>query len=462
MLQVGIPGLHDELGRAHHVGAIGPEHHRRPLVGGGEGHGALHLPQGGLGEPLGHGPGGVVVRIDGPVVGVEDLLHLPGGTAVLVQGDDLLHRHLGLGDGACLVHTQHVHMGQRLHGGQLVDQGLLLGQPHDGHRQGHAGEQVQPLGDHADEGGHHRGHRLGELIALDHQLVVEQGRANGDEGEADEPDQPVQRLHHLGAAHPLVGLGLQGQAGGVAVRPHPVQPGPALAGHHKAAGQQLVPHVLGDGVGLAGDQGLVHRHLPGQHRAVGGDLVPRPQLHNVLPHQLVDGDGAQLPVPHHLHPGLADEGQLLQGGPGAELLDDADEGVDDGDAQEHHVLEVPGQHQQGRQHHKDQVEEGEGVLPDDLPGGLGVGGHRLVAHALLQKLGGLGGGESGFGVGENPLRLPGRAGGPFLPAACPLFFLPPAPGGRGLLCLRRLSHRKAPFCISLGNHGISYHRKGLA
>jgi hypothetical protein len=149
----------------------------------------------------------------------------------------------------------------------------------------------------------------------------------------------------------------------------------------------------------------------------------------------VHRDGAQLPVPHHLDPGLADEGQLFQGGPGAELLDDADDGVHRGDAQEHHVLEVPGQHQQGGQHHKDQVEEGEGIFPDDLAGGFGVGGHRLVAQAMLQEVRRLGGGEAHFRVGEHPFRFMGRAGGPFLPAALPLFFLPPAPGGRGLLCL---------------------------
>ena len=340
MLQVGIPGLHDELGRAHHVGAIGPEHHRRPLVGGGEGHGALHLPQGGLGEPLGHGPGGVVVRVDGLVIGVEDLLHPGPGAAVLVQGDHLPHRHLRLGDGACLVHTQNVHVGQGLHRAHLVHQGLPLGQAHDGHRQSHAGEQVQPLGDHADEGGHHGGHRVGKHVLLHHQFVVEQGRPDGDQGETDEADQLVQRLHHLRTAHPLVGLGLQRQPGSIAGRPHPIQTGAAFAGHHKAAAEQLIAGVLCDGVGLAGDEGLVYRHLAGHHRAVGGDLIPRAQLHNVLPHQLVDGDGAQLAVPHHLHPGLAEQGELLQGGPGAQLLDNADDGVDHGDAQKHHVPEI--------------------------------------------------------------------------------------------------------------------------
>ena len=171
VLQIGVPGLHDELRRTHHIGPVGTEDHRRPLVGGGEGDGALYLPQRGFAESLRHRAGGVVVRVDSAIVGVENFLHLPGGAAVLVQGHHLLNGHLRLGDGARLVHAQHVHMGQGLHGGQLVDQGLALGQPHDGHRQRHAGQQVQPLGDHADEGGHHGGHRLVEGVFLHHQLV---------------------------------------------------------------------------------------------------------------------------------------------------------------------------------------------------------------------------------------------------------------------------------------------------
>ena len=338
-------------------------------------------------EALGHGPGGVVVRVDGLVIGVEDLLHPGPGAAVLIQRHHLPHRHLRL--------------------------------------------------DHADEGGHHSRDRLGERVLLYHQLVIKQGRPDGDQGKADEPDQLVQRLHHLRPAHPLIGLGLQGQPGGIAGRAYAVQPGPALAGHHKAAAEQLVPGVFGDGVRLAGDKGLVHRHLAGHHRAVGGNLVPRAQLHNVLPHQLVEGDCAQLAVPHHLHPGLAEQGELFQGGPGAQLLDDADDGVDYGDAQEHHVPEIAGHHQQRRQHHKHQVKKGQGVFPDDLAGGLGIGGHSLIAQPPLQKLARLGGGQPHLGVGKNALRLPAVPGGALLPppGTLPIVIVPPALGRRGLLRL---------------------------
>lgn len=90
---------------------------------------------------------------------------------------------------------------------------------------------------------------------------------------------------------------------GVGLRPHPVQPGPAAAGHHEGAGEQLVAGGLGDGVGLAGDEGLVDLHLAGEDGGVGGDLVAGGQLRHVIPHQLGGGHGDQVPLPHHVGPG---------------------------------------------------------------------------------------------------------------------------------------------------------------
>ena len=48
----------------------------------------------------------------------------------------------------------------------------------------------------------------------------------------------------------------------------------------------------------------------------------------------------------------------------------------------------------------------QGVFPDDLAGGLGIGGHSLIAQPPLQKLARLGGGQSQLGIGKNALRLP--------------------------------------------------------
>ena len=236
------------------------EHHRRPLVGGGEGDHLLGLPAVPLLEAPGQSLGGVVVGIHHLVVGTQHSLHLLG-RGLGVQAHQLLHRHVRLGDGARLIHAQYIHPGQGLNGAHLVDQGFPLGQAHHRDGQGHAGQEVQALGNHADEGGHHGGDGGGEALLLYQKFVAKQGDAQGNEGEADDPNQAVQGLHHLGLARPLVRLGLMGQTGSVAGRSHLVHPGPALARHHKAAGEQRVPGIFHDGVRLAGDEGLVHRHL---------------------------------------------------------------------------------------------------------------------------------------------------------------------------------------------------------
>ena len=97
----------------------------------------------------------------------------------------------------------------------------------------------------------------------------------------------VQGAHHLALAGAGVLFGGQGQLGGVGVRPHLVHPGPALAGDDETAGAETVPRPLGDGVRLAGDEGLVHLGLAGEHRPVGGDLAPSGELDDIPPYQLV-------------------------------------------------------------------------------------------------------------------------------------------------------------------------------
>ncbi len=231
------------------------------------------------------------------------------------------------------------------------------------------------------------------------ELVVEQRCADGDQHDADEADQAVQGAHHLAFAGAVILLGRQRQLGGVGVCPHLVHPGPALAGDDEAAGQQLVPRLLGDGVRLAGDEGLVHLHLPGEDRSVRRDLAAGGELHHVLPHQLVHRQLPDLSVPNDPHLRGGEEGQLLNGAFGAQLLDDADDGIGCHDEEEGHVLPVPHQQQAHRQNHENQVEVGEDILPDDLLIAFGGRLHRAVVPAGLRQGLSLGGGEAAVRLG---------------------------------------------------------------
>ena len=389
----------DILRCAHHISPPVQEIHGAPLGGGGEGHGSPVRPAGPPGKLVRDGLRRVVIRIQHPVKGTQNVGDVRLGTGLRVQGHHLPHLHLRTGDGAGLVHAQHVHPGQGLDGVHLVDQRPILGQPHHADRQGHGSQQEQPLRDHADQGRHRADHGLLQAQILIDELVVEQRCADGNQHDADEADQAVQGAHHLAFAGAVIFLGRQRQLGGVGVCSHLVHPGPALAGDDEAAGQQLVPRLLGDGVRLAGDEGLVHLHLPGEDRSVRRDLAAGGELYYVLPHQLVHRQLPDLSVPNDPHLRGGEEGQLLNGAFGAQLLDDADDGIGCHDEEEGHVLPVPYQQQAHRQNHENQVEVGEDILPDDLLIAFGGRLHRAVVPAGLRQGLSLGGGEAAVRLG---------------------------------------------------------------
>ena len=121
----------------------------------------------------------------------------------------------------------------------------------------------------------------------------------------------------------------------------------------------------------------------------------------------MDGDGGLHPVPDHRGLGGPEDIHLLQGFFAAQLLDDADDGVDDDHAQEGQV-EYGGPHgdQRGGQQSEYQVEIGQQIGADDLARGADGRRHLHVAPAGLGALGCLGGGEALGGVGLQNREVP--------------------------------------------------------
>ena len=275
-----------------------------------------------------------------------------------------------------------------------MDQGLFPGQPDDGYCQRHTGQQVQALGNHADQGGHHTGHRLSEGMIQHDELVAEQGHADGDQGKADDFDQSVHGFHHAGLCCAAVCLGLHGQTGGIAVRAHVVHTGAAFARDDKTAGQQLVANVFGDGIRLAGDERLVHRYLSGKNGTIGGDLVARAQFRDILAHHFMDRNGTDAAVTNHFHLALGHQVEFLQRGSGLQLLHDTDDGVGGGNDQKRRILELIDNDQQHRQDHEDHIKEGQCILTDDAADALGVGLNTLVGITVGGQISRLLGGQS--------------------------------------------------------------------
>jgi hypothetical protein len=141
----------------------------------------------------------------------------------------------------------------------------------------------------------------------------------------------------------------------------------ARARDHEAPREHGVPRVLGDRVGLPGEQRLVHLEtVGGPHLPVHDDLVARLQRQQVVEDDLAGGAPAGTAVTDDAGHRCAHDGQPVQGALGAQLLDDADAGVRHEDQPEDGVLPRPDHEDDEQERPEDRVEPGEDVGPDDL------------------------------------------------------------------------------------------------
>ena len=100
----------------------------------------------------------------------------------------------------------------------------------------------------------------------------------------------------------------------------------ALAAHHQRAGpHRAAAGLLGHGLGLAGLQRLVQRHLVRlQHIAIGCHTVAFGQHEQVAAHHLAPGNAAELTTAHHQCARAGHLAQCVQRVVGAPLLHDGD------------------------------------------------------------------------------------------------------------------------------------------
>ena len=244
-----------------------------------------------------------------------------------LQGDEGADLHLIFRNGAGFIHAQHIHTSQSLNALHVMHQHLPGGKAQNADHQRHAGEQIQPLGNHAQHRGHHGQNAVPEGGPGEHILLDEQENTNGHNENANHAHQPIQGAQHFRTLLGIHGLGFQGQLGDVGLGAHPLQPGGALAGNQKAAGHEEVSQSLFQLVGLASEQSLVDQHLAVQNNGVGADLVACPEEHDVVQHQLLRGNFLNLPLPDDPSPGRVQHGELIQGVLGPNLLDNADEKI---------------------------------------------------------------------------------------------------------------------------------------
>jgi hypothetical protein len=293
--------------------------------------------------------------------------HAAGDVLGAVQHVQFAELQAVLGERPGLVRTDHVHPGQTLDRGQFLHQHVLLPQPDHADGEGERGQQHEPLG-------HHRHQRAGcrENAVLPGARLVplhpDRGQAHRDQQPGDQPQDLVDARLQFGL-HQRELARLHGQPRRVGVVPDPGRSEGAHPGDDEAARHHLVPGLLQQRVGLAGEQGFVHFEVGRlDHLAVDDDLVSGTDLDQVVEHDLLAGDLDADPVPADGGFALPDHGQAVERLLRPQLLHHADAGVDDDQEAEQRVHDRAGAQHHHEQHHQQEVDPGEDVGLDDVPG----------------------------------------------------------------------------------------------
>ena len=342
-------------------------------------------------------------RLDRPVgvggAGGEGAEQARCARVVGAQPRHLLERHHARGQCPRLVGAEDVDVAQALHRVELLHQHVLAQQPYGSERVGERDAQHEPVGDQRqDHGGH--AHALHERHPADDVAHPHQDLEHDDDDEQHADD-----LHHLALQRgelALVGRRLGGELVGEAVQADLRGLVVAAARHAEAARHEVVAGVLGHEVRLAGEQRLVHFHAPlADHRPVHDHLVAGLEPQHVTQHHQRRVDLLDRPVAQHVRLGPQQDRHLVHHALGADLLEQADDGV--GGDHEHHgerIERLAQDQQQDAEEVEEVVDEVEDVVADDAT--VGAAGPDLDVVALAGRAAavGLGGGEAGEPGGD--------------------------------------------------------------
>ena len=329
-------------------------------------------------RPRGHRPPQRFQRGAGGVKGPkEPAQRFPGLFLSGIHGLDAVRLHPSAGQGPRLIQAKDIHPGQPFNPVQLLHQNLLLSQPDHAHGHSHAGQQHQPLRDHAQHRRHHARHGRLQGHMLQQHLLHQQQRSQRQQRVAVPPDQLFQFLHQ--AAFGLLFLpGGFGQPSGIALLPDVHRLADDFSFRHIGSGIDPVPLLLRHRVAFPGQQAFHGPAGSPDHHSVRHGLVSAPQHHQVALRNLFRGDLLLRAFPDH--PGLrrVQQLQLPDGVPGFQLLNNGDPRVADHNQQKQHI--PPGSHQ-GQAESQQQIQsvkKGQGIAQDDLQGAFPVVlGHRV-------------------------------------------------------------------------------------
>src|SRR5437773_1839522 len=263
--------------------------------------------------------------------------------------------HLPLCEGPRLVRADHRGRAERLHGGQLPDEGVPPDHPLDAEGEADRHDRGQALRDRGDREAHGGEEELLRLPRVLEEPDYEDERADPEDHhpellpEARELalEGGLRLLHLLDHPRDLPELGLHPRRDDDALPPPRVHEGPHVR-HVPAVREERARGERGDALrhrhGLPGEGGLVQAEARGLDQPeVRRDLVPRPEQDDVPGDELPRGNHARLPPADDVRPRGRKAPQGLQGLLRPVLLDVAEERVqDDDDPDQDRVVQLPG------------------------------------------------------------------------------------------------------------------------
>ena len=212
--------------------------------------------------------------------------------------------------------------------------------------------------------------------------------------------------------HGLDVLGLGIDASGVALCPDPGDTILKTSRVDEGTREDLVAHVLLDGVTLPGKEALIHACAAPEHGAVRRDLVAMREQHQIV------GDGAFGAVAPDRHVLCSEDGEPVHQDFGPDLLEHPYHEVGDDYPHEEHVSILARGRDQGRKSHVNDIEQCEGVLRHDLSHAFGLHVGIYVHSSVGDALGDLDGGEP---PGRLVSRAPCHESTPPVPMAVPFY-----------------------------------------
>ena len=163
--------------------------------------------------------------------------------------------------------------------------------------------------------------------------------------------------------------------------------GLASAGNHKATRGKLIARVLGDIVGLTGDEGFVDFYTARDNFAIYQDLIAQRKYNQVALYNVCGGGLKSFAVSNYRGLLLGDEAHFIDSFFGADFVDNANQSICDGDKDKEEVLVTADKEDHNGEDKVDKVEDGKGISSDDTADGIRLFFRGVVDLALPDFLG---------------------------------------------------------------------------